>query len=353
MDEIDDESHLLYWLNAEIAEVEGSVGNFRTTIVSNGQKRILDHGVVIIASGASQYIPKEHLYGKSSQVMTSLELEQAFNHNTDFSSAKTIAFIQCVGSRNKERPYCSKVCCTQSIKNAVLLKEMDPDKEIYILYRDIRAYGMRENLYREARDLGIHFIRYNNDQPLDVVQDNDQIAIGFTDVVLRSEMNLQADLLILASAVITPEKNPLAKLFKVSQNADNFFTEAHVKLRPNDFATDGMFLCGMAHGPKTVGESIAQAQAAASRAVTVLSQKSVLLSGTVAYVDPNACSKCGVCVSVCPYYAPLFDFRTKKARIQNTLCKGCGLCVASCRSGAIRLNGFETSEIMDMVKSIL
>ncbi|MCP3873538.1 MAG: CoB--CoM heterodisulfide reductase iron-sulfur subunit A family protein, partial [Desulfobacteraceae bacterium] len=259
MDDIDDESHLLYWLNAEILEVEGSIGNFRTTICSNGQKRILDHGVVIIASGASQYIPKEYLYGKSNQVMTSLELEQEFNKKTDFSSDNTIAFIQCVGSRNEEHPYCSKVCCTQSIKNAIIFKEMDPQKEIYILYRDIRAYGMRENLYREARDMGIHFIRYNNDLELKATQTNGKIQLEFTDIVFRREMVIQADLLVLAAAVTVPENNPLSKLFKVSQNADNFFAEAHVKLRPNDFATDGMFLCGMAHGPKTVGESIAQA----------------------------------------------------------------------------------------------
>ncbi len=353
MDEVDDESHLLYWLNADILEVEGSIGNFRTTIVSNGQKRILDHGVVIIASGASQYIPREHLYGQSPQVMTSLELEQAFNKSTDFSSHNTIAFLQCVGSRNEEHPYCSKVCCTQSIKNAIIFKEMDPQKEIYIIYRDIRAYGMRENLYRKARDLGIHFIRYNYEIGFNVSQNKGKLTLEFTDTVLRRQMTLQADLLVLAAAVTSMEKNPLAKLFKVSQNADNFFNEAHVKLRPNDFATDGMFLCGMAHGPKTVGESIAQAQAAAARAVTVLSQERISLQGTVAYVDPACCSKCGVCVSICPYYAPMFDFRTKKARIQNTLCKGCGLCVASCRSGAINLNGFETSEIMNMITSVL
>jgi len=353
MDDINDESHLLFWLNAEILEVEGSIGNFKTTILTNGQKRILNHGVVIIASGASQYKPGEYLYGQTSRVMTSLELEQAFNKKSDFESYKTIAFVQCVGSRNEQHPYCSKVCCTQSIKNAVLLKQMDEQKEIYILYRDIRTYGMREDLYKTARDMGIHFIRYNYDKPLDVTRDTGGIKLGFTDIVLRREMVIKADLLVLAAAVIAPERNPLAKLFKVSRNEDNFFTEAHVKLRPNDFATDGMFLCGLAHGPKTVGESIAQAQAAAARAVTVLSQKSVSLQGTVAYVNPAFCSQCGICVSICPYYAPMFDLKTQKARIQHTLCKGCGLCVASCRSGAINLNGFETPQIMDMIKSIL
>ncbi len=353
MDDVTNETHLLYWLNADILEVEGSVGNFKTTIMSNGQKRILHHGVTIIASGASQYIPKEHLYGESSQVMTSLELEQSFCNDEWFDSSKTIIFLQCVGSRIKSRPYCSKVCCTQSIKNAMILKQKDPEKKIYILYRDIRAYGMREILYRQARDIGIHFIRYNTEHSLDVSQNDEGLSIKFTDIVLRQDMSIQADLMILGAAVTTEKNNPLAQFYKIPQSEDNFFTEAHVKLRPNDFATAGMFLCGLAHGPKTVGESIAQAQAAAARAVTVLSKKKVSLDGTYAYVDPAKCSQCGICVSICPFFAPELDAKSRKAKIHSTLCKGCGLCVASCRSGAINLNGFETPQILEMVKSIL
>ncbi len=217
----------------------------------------------------------------------------------------------------------------------------------------MRAYGMRELLYRKARDLGIHFIRYNSQLPFNVTKKDNSLAINFTDIVLRQTMAIRADLLVLGSAVITQKNNPLSSFYKIPQSEDNFFTEAHVKLRPNDFATDGMFLCGMAHGPKTVGESIVQAQAAAARAVTVLSQKKVALEGTFAYVDPFKCSKCGVCVAICPFFAPRLDERSRKAKIMNTLCKGCGLCVASCRSGAISLNGFETSQILEMVKSIL
>lgn len=353
MDDITDETQLLFWLNVEILEVEGSIGNFRTIIRSNGRKIILHHGVVIIACGASQYVPTEYLYGESDRVMTSLDLEQAFKKNTGFESYKAVAFVQCVGSRNKQRPYCSKVCCTQSIKNAVLLKQMDPKKQIYILYRDIRAYGLQEDLYRVARKMGIHFIRYNHDSGLHVSQNNALITLEFTDRVLQRKMVIGVDLLVLAPAIISPEKNPVAKLFKVSQNEDHFFAEAHVKLRPNDFATDGMFLCGLAQEPKTIDESIAQAQAAAARAVTVLSQKSVFLQGTVAYVNPVFCSRCGTCVSICPYLAPMFHLKTKKAWIQETLCKGCGLCVTSCRSGAINLNGFETFQIMNMIKAIV
>ncbi len=353
MDTVTDETHLLYWLNAEILSVEGSVGNFTTVIRTHGQKRVLHHGVTIIASGASQYMPTEHLYGKNEAVMTSLELEESFCRDDWLTDDKAIVFLQCVGSRIKERPYCSKVCCTQSIKNAVLLKQKDPDKEIYIIYRDIRAYGTRELLYKKARSLGVHFIRYNAQLPFTVKEKERALVCEFTDTVLRQSMTVRADRLILGAAVVAEKNNPLAAFYKVSQNPDHFFSEAHVKLRPNDFATDGMFLCGMAHGPKTVGESIAQAQAAAARAVTVLSKKEVALEGTFAYVDPFKCSRCGVCISICPFFAPRFDPRSKKAAVQSTLCKGCGLCVASCRSGAIRLNGFETGEIMEMVKSFL
>jgi heterodisulfide reductase subunit A len=212
---------------------------------------------------------------------------------------------------------------------------------------------MREILYRQARDLGIHFIRYNTEHDLDVSENNKGLSIKFTDRVLRQNMGIQTDLLILGAAVIAQKNNPLAQLYKIPQSEDNFFTEAHVKLRPNDFAKDGMFLCGLAHGPKTVGESIAQAQAAAARAITILSKEKVLLDGAFAYVNPAKCSRCGICVSICPFFAPWLDTKSRKAKIQSTLCKGCGLCVASCRSGAINLNGFETAEILEMVKSIL
>ncbi len=353
IDDIKEEPALLFWLNAEIIEVKGSIGNFKTTILSNGQKRILNHGVVIIASGAKQYIPEEHLYGQSKNVITSLELEQSFTKNEKFETVNSIAFLQCVGSRDKERPYCSKVCCAQTIKNAILFKELDPKKQIFVLYRDIRTYGIREDLYRTAREIGIHFIRYNDQKQLEVTQNKHHVMIQFTDTVLRRKMEIGVNLLVLATAIVAEKKNSIAKLFKVSQNTDNFFAEAHVKLRPNDFSTDGMFLCGLAHGPKTVGESISQAHAVASRAVTVLSKKSVSLKGTIAYINPATCSQCGVCIAICPYFAPKFNDNTKKAEIQHTLCKGCGICVASCRSGAISLNGFETSEIMDMIKSIL
>jgi heterodisulfide reductase subunit A len=258
-----------------------------------------------------------------------------------------------VGSRIAERPYCSKVCCTRSIKSALELKSIHPELDIFILYRDLRSYGLREDLYRKARDQGIKFVRYNNECGLAVAAVENSLDISFTDRVLRRPMVINSDLLILASAIVPQKDNPLAQLYKVTQNDDGFFAEAHVKLRPNDFATDGVFVCGLAHAPKPIDESISQAQAAASRAVTLLSSLELAVSGMVALIDPNFCSRCSVCVSVCPYSAPKFNEKTGKAEIQPTLCKGCGLCAASCRSGAIHLKGFDTGQIMAMIESFM
>jgi heterodisulfide reductase subunit A len=217
----------------------------------------------------------------------------------------------------------------------------------------LRSYGFREDLYRKARDQGIKFVRYNNETGIAVDAAEKGLDIHFTDRVLRRPMVINSDLLILASAIVPQKDNPLAQLYKVSQNEDGFFAEAHVKLRPNDFATDGVFVCGLAHAPKPIDESISQAQAAASRAVTVLSSLELSVSGMVALIDPDFCSRCGVCVSVCPYSAPKFSEKTGQAEIQPTLCKGCGLCAASCRSGAIHLKGFETGQIMAMIESCM
>jgi heterodisulfide reductase subunit A len=227
--------------------------------------------------------------------------------------------------------------------------------DIFILHRDIRTYGLREDLYREAREKGIQFVRYDFDKELTVDQDEEDIRIRFTDTTLRRKMEIRPDLLVLATAIAPQKENPLAQMFKVTLNDDGFFVEAHVKLRPVDCATDGVFICGLAHAPKPVDESIAQAQAAATRAVTLLAKETVQVSGTIAEVNPIFCSSCGVCIEICPYSAPSFVEEgpfTGKAGINAVLCKGCGLCVASCRSGAINLKGFGTDQIMAMINEI-
>jgi heterodisulfide reductase subunit A len=356
IEEVQSDSKVDVHLNATIKAVDGFVGNFKTTVQSGGEEETLEHGVTIIASGASELKPNQYLYGKDPRVLTGLELDQKFIENeSSINEAKSAVFIQCVGSRVDERPYCSKVCCTHSIKSALKLRELNPEMGVFILYRDLRSYGLREDLYREARSKGILFIRYDFDKELSVDTDNGDLQVRFTDSAIRRQMEIRPDLVVLASAVIPEKENPLARMFKVALNDDGFFVEAHVKLRPVDCATDGVFICGLAHAPKPVDESISQAQAAATRAITLLAKETIQVEGTVAYVNPMVCSSCGVCVDICPYSAPSFieegPFQGK-AEVNPVLCKGCGLCVASCRSGALNLKGFETGQIMAMINEI-
>jgi heterodisulfide reductase subunit A len=353
---VQSDSNIEIFMNSQIEQVDGFVGNFKTTVQNNGKSTILEHGVAIIASGASELMPDQFLYGQDPRVVTGLELQHRFIENDpSLEHFKTAAFVQCVGSRIPDRPYCSTVCCTQSIKSALTLKEMNPEMDVFVLYRDIRSYGLREDLYRKARSAGIIFIRYNSDKAFNVALEQEDLQVTFTDRVLGRQMEIRPDLLILASAIVPDMENPLAKFYKVPQNQDGFFAEAHVKLRPVDFSTDGIFVCGLAHAPKSIDESIAQAQAASARAMIVLVRKTIYSSGTVAETAPFNCSSCGVCISVCPYSAPSFTeegFFAGKAEINPVLCKGCGLCVASCRSGAIRLKGFDNDQIFAQIFSL-
>ena len=356
IDDVQSDDKIRVLLKTEIKKVDGFVGNFETTVQMDGNEETLKHGVTIIASGASEFKPDEYLYGKDTRVVTGLELDQKFIENDQsVNQLNSAVFIQCVGSRIPERPYCSKTCCTHSVQNTLKLKELNPEMDIFILNRDIRTYGLREDLYREAREKGIQFIRYDFDKELTVDQDKEDIRIRFTDTTIRRKMEIRPDLLVLATAIVPQKENPLAQMFKVTLNEDGFFVEAHVKLRPVDCATDGVFICGLAHAPKPVDESIAQAQAAATRAVTLLAKETIQVSGTIAGVNPVFCSSCGVCIEICPYSAPSFVEEgpfAGKADINPVLCKGCGLCVASCRSGAINLKGFGTDQIMAMINEI-
>jgi heterodisulfide reductase subunit A len=343
-------------LNTELIGVEGFVGNFKSTLRSGGGEETVEHGVAVVATGASEYRPDEYLYGKDPRVITHLDLDRKFMENDpSLKDIRTAVFIQCVGSREPERPYCSRVCCTHSIESALHLKELNPDMNIYILNRDIRTYAEREYLYREARLAGVMFIRFSEEDKPGVSVVEGGLKIEVVDPVLGRTVEIRADLLALATAIVPYRDEELARFFKVPMNEDGFFVEAHAKLGPSEFSTDGVFLCGMAHYPKPIDESVAQALAASSRAVTLLARKTIKTSGTVAYVDPVFCSGCGVCVDVCPYSAPAFveggplEGRTE---INPVLCKGCGLCVASCRSGAINLRGFEEGQIMAMINEI-
>ncbi len=336
---------------SEVVEVEGFVGNFRTMVSRGRESRMLKHGVTIVATGAGEHKPEEYLYGGHPGVVTGLELQGRLNQGDDsLGRIGSAVFLQCVGSRIPERPYCSKVCCTQSIKSALVLKSLNPSMNVFIVYRDMRPYGLREDLYREAREAGVVFVRYRAGEGFDVRPQGGALKAAFTDTTLNRRMEVSADLLVLAAAVEPEGETPIPSLYKIPRNEDGFYAEAHVKLRPVDFTTDGVFVCGLAHSPKPVDESIAQARAAAARAASLLASSRIPVSGTVARINPALCSMCGVCASICPFSAPAPDENTGKMAIQATLCKGCGLCAASCRSGAIGLKGFDTSQIFAMIE---
>jgi heterodisulfide reductase subunit A len=353
---VESDSNITIHLDTEVSHVQGFVGNFKTTLSSSGKEETVEHGIAVIATGANESQPDEYLYGEDPRVVTHLELDQRFMENDpSLKNINTAVFIQCVGSREPERPYCSRVCCTHAIESALYLKELNPDMNVYILFRDIRTYGEREYLYRKARLAGILFIPFSIDQKPQVLKEKADLKIEVKDTLLDQTPVIKADMLVLAAAIIPYKDEKLAQFFKVPINEDGFFVEKHAKLGPSEFATDGVFLCGMAHYPKPIDESVAQALAAASRAVTLLAKKRIHVSGTIAEVNPLFCSGCGVCIEVCPYAAPSFVEEgpfADRAEINPVLCKGCGLCVASCRSGAINLKGFGTDQIMAMIDEI-
>ncbi len=345
-------------LDTRLNNVEGFVGNFKSTLAGNGGESTLEHGVAVIATGGQALKPDEYLYGRDPRILTSLELDRRLiDQDPALEKIQTAVFIQCVGSREPGRPYCSRVCCTHSVDSALQLKRRNPEMSVYILYRDIRTYGERELLYKEAREAGVIFIRYSVDNKPKVSLDGGRLSVEVIDHILERPVRIDTDILTLATAVLPNRDEQLAAFFKVPLNEDGFFVERHAKLGPSEFATGGVFLCGIAHYPKPIDESIAQGKAAASRAITLLARDKIYTSGQVAEVEPQHCSKCGVCVSICPYSAPSFiaaDARMNpgKAQINPVLCKGCGLCVASCRSGAIRLKGFDNDQIFAQIFAI-
>ena len=356
MERVQSDPNIDLRLNTELSGVEGFVGNFKTTLCCGGREEEIEHGVAVIATGAFEARPGEYLYGEDERVVTHLELDQRFIRNDpSLKEMNSAVFIQCVGSREPDRPYCSRVCCTHAMESALHLKRLNPEMRVMVLYRDIRTYGEREYLYRDARKAGVLFIPFTLDRKPRVYKEDEALRIEVPDPLLGEEVSMTADLICLASAIVPYRDEALAQMFKVPMNEDGFFVEAHAKLGPSEFATDGVFLCGMNHYPKPIDESIAQALAAASRAVTLLARGTVRMSGTVAQTDPSQCSECGVCLAICPYSAP--GIREKapfagKMEINPALCKGCGLCVASCRSGAINLKGFGESQIMAMIDAI-
>ncbi|MCL6589037.1 MAG: FAD-dependent oxidoreductase [Firmicutes bacterium] len=350
------------FLNARIRKVDGYVGKYATVLDTPRGEEERRHGVIIVATGAREYRPVEYLYGDNPKVITQLDLEERLHDNSlNFDKIKKVTMIQCVGSRDDKRPYCSRVCCNQAIRNALYLKEQAPDLEIAILYRDLRAYGFYEINYRAARQAGVRFISYPAERRPELVEESGRLWIRVWDPILGRELQMESDLVVLAAAIEAPrdENRALAQMLKVPLNQDGFFLEAHVKLRPVDFATDGVYLCGLAHAPKNIKESMIQGKAAAARAATVISKNFLETEGTVAQVTEDLCAGCGVCEKVCAYGAIAVQAirkrneTVKKAVVNPALCKGCGTCSANCRCGAVDLNGFTDRQVLAEIECLL
>ena len=345
------------YTDATITEATGYVGNFVTKVKSERGVTEIKHGAAVIAVGADEYKPTEYLYGEDDRVMTHLELEERIaKGEEEIIKAESLAMIQCVGCRQEDRNYCARVCCSHAVKNALKLKEMNPKIDIYIFFRDMRTYGFSEDYYREASDKDVKFIRYEPDEKprVEAVEEEGRPVLRLTvpDYILGKKLAIDADYIALAAAVIPAAGNrEISQLFKVSLGPDGFFKEAHVKLRPVDFATDGVFLCGTAHYPKHIPEAINHAYGAAGRALTLLSHDIVTVSGSVCEVDDRKCMGCGACISACTYGA--IEFREtrqgKKAVVNPVLCKGDGLCNAKCPTGAISLKHYTDEELLSQI----
>jgi heterodisulfide reductase subunit A len=291
------------FMETDIQNIEGYIGNFTTTIKSKNKSNEINHGIIIVATGAEEYSPNDYLFGKDKRVMTQQELESKItSKNFTIKDNENIVMIQCVGSRDDNHPYCSRVCCSEAIKNALKIKELNKKANVYVIYRDIRTFGFKEDYYEKAREQGVIFIRYNLDKKPVVKSKDKKLLVTVYDYILEEKIEINTNLLALSVGMVPPRGNEqISKLLKVPINEDGFFLEAHVKLRPVDFATDGIFLAGTAHAPKFIDESVSQACAAVSRATTILSKDFLELPGQIANVLQDRCIGCGLCEKVCPY----------------------------------------------------
>jgi heterodisulfide reductase subunit A len=341
-----------------VVNVSGVVGNFKTTL---SRHQIIEHGIVVLAIGGEPHRPEgQYLYNRNPNVLLSLDLDQEIAEESErLQKARAVAFIQCVGSRSAERPYCSKVCCSHSVESALKLKEMNPEMDVYIFYRDIRTYGEREMFYEEARNQGVIFIRYRQADPPRVEEADGRLKISVTDLILERPVELYVDLLALATAIIPHHNAPLAELYKIPLNAEGFFTEAHAKIKPVDAPTEGIFLTGLCHYPKPLQESVAESLATAARATTILSQDSLQLESIISRVIDQNCDGCAFCVDACSFQAItlleyMFEGKMKKTvDVNEAQCKGCGSCMATCPKMGIEVAGFTLDQLGAQVEAAL
>ena len=350
--EVNAEGRIEVLTSARITNFEGFKGNFATTVEVGGEKRRIEHGVFIVATGAVEHQPTEYLYGEDDRVVTQVELSDQLAEK-GAGDISDVVMIQCVGSRNEDHPNCSRICCQAAVKNALEIKKQSPDTNVFVLYRDIRTYGLLEDYYTEARKQGVIFIRFDRDNPPQVEKGDGGIVVKVKDHILQQDVEITADLLALSAGVTAADTTEMSNIMKLNRNPDGFFIEAHVKLRPVDMPSEGIFLCGTAHGPKLISESIAQAQAAAARATTFLSQGEIKLSAITAKVDTEHCVKCLTCVRSCPFGVPTFNTEEKVIEINEATCHGCGVCTAVCPRQAIQLSYYEDDQLTCKIDALL
>ncbi|MCK4426284.1 MAG: CoB--CoM heterodisulfide reductase iron-sulfur subunit A family protein, partial [Deltaproteobacteria bacterium] len=293
---VDGHPRIQVMMQAQVEDVSGFLGNFTSSIVQGGQTVVIDHGVIILATGGQEYSPKSYQYGKNNRVVTQLELEASLAKGKGIlKNVKNVVMIQCVGSRGEDMSHCSRLCCTQAIKNALKLKEIKPNLRIYCIYRDMRTYGFSEDLFREARKKGVIFIRYEPGRRPQVIGQDGKIKVRVFDRLLKDEIDISACLVVLSVGIAPGDNKALAKIIKTPLTPEGFFLEAHVKLQPVELASEGIYLCGLAHGPKSLDESIAQAKAAAAKAAIPLAKGKAAVAPIVSKVDRDACIGCGIC----------------------------------------------------------
>lgn len=355
--QVEGNERITVYRQARVGDVSGLVGQYKTILSVAGQDEpvTLSHGIIIVATGAEEARPEEYLYGEHPRVITQRELEKKLADGDEaVLAARRIAMIQCVGFRDEKRPYCSRVCCYQAIKNALRIKEANPQAGVFVFYRDIRTYGFMEDDYRRAREAGVVFVRYDPEAKPQVSPQGEQVRVVAYDPALGGKLNVDADWLVLSMGMVPSAGNEaLARLLGVPLNRDGFFLEANPKGSPLDFEADGIFLCGLAHAPKLAAESIAQANGAAIRAAVRLGKERVEGPAIVATVDEELCAGCGLCVSLCPYGARQMDEEARIACVVEVLCRGCGLCVTVCPNGASQQRAFGARQIMAMLEAAL
>ena len=346
--------HIHLYAHAEVTDIAGYVGRFKSRVRLQDEAREIEieHGAIVVATGARAITPHEYLYGQDPRVITQSEFEQQIvNQKSEIKNLKSVVMLQCVGSRDQAHPYCSRICCQQAIKNSLALKALNPNAQIVVLDRDLRAYGFREEAYRAAREQGVLFLHYEPDaKPVVSVEDGELRVTAHAPFAPDGEITFAPDLVVLSAGIEPNDNLPLAQILKVPLTQDGFFLEAHAKLRPLDFAADGIFLAGLAHSPRTLEESIAQAQGAAIRAVALLAQKQRAAAPIIAAVNERLCAGCGLCVAVCPYGARTLDAETNVAQVNAALCQGCGACVTACPNGASQQKAFEMPQVFSMIE---